>query len=131
MYTTVEECTNRMVEITNRMAEIELEVKCLTLELTYITQLEDLLKTSSSPSSLSSPSSPPDPDNINKPTLSDLITQIIRNNPGTHGGNIRNILNDETTQSQISYILTKLKAKGIIVNRGTAGMHAKWYSKES
>jgi hypothetical protein len=57
------------------------------------------------------------------------IYQLVAENPGLNGRDIFSLLEDKTTQRQVSTALNNLRLDGEIENRGNHGIGARWYTK--
>jgi hypothetical protein len=108
MLNTYEECTAELNRIESEMARLKLEEK-------HILAVIDLLSKGST----------------REVPLSHEIFEIVKNNPGFTGRQIKGALKEHATTRELTDALTHLRRyTKTIENRGGRGQAARWYIKE-
>jgi hypothetical protein len=64
-------------------------------------------------------------------TRKDQILQVIKAHPGIDGKSVRKALPDQYSPRQITFSMSDMRKKGLIENRGSHGLGARWYIKET
>lgn len=112
MLNTIEACNEAL-------SKVDLELERLNLERKHILAVRELLGKKKGTM-------------ISRRIVKQRLREIVAENPGIDGITIREILDDNSlTPRQVTFIMSDMRRKGEIVNRGSHARGARWYVEET
>lgn len=129
MLSTIEECNEELAKLNSQLDR-------LTLERDHVARVLQLLyswrtKSVPSPKRRQRPIRVTTKDFTSRSPVKNKIFQLIKDNPGSSGPQLRRKLGSGIPVSRMTAHLSEMKKAGVIENRGNRGEPGKWFIKEN